>query len=215
MGSPVIVLMHASSIAACVYVCRNQRRYFVDVVAFLRRQFLDHDLYKPHAKRGETGRLAAAADEAGDLMSYCNDILLIECEEISQALLNALLDGLILPVLLASLLPAPYSPEEGEGLSPLTCLHLLARFFGTFTAASLVNQVALCLLIPSVQNTTNNSVNANSDSNSMDANDKKEKMIASATDAPDVQDKAVTENFYRKAFLELLDSNDSQVCLDK
>jgi len=193
-------------------VSREQRKYFVEVVSFLRRQLLDHDVYLPAAKRGEVGKLSAAADEAGDLMSYCNDVLLIGCEEISQALLGALLDGLVLPVLLASLLPEPYAPEPGEGLKPLTCLHLLARFFGTFTAANLVNQVAICLLLPPLPASATSGPPAAASASGASLPSVSEEEAPKPQQPPPHNEGAGEENLYRRAFLELLTEGDAQTC---
>eukprot|EP01018_Ginkgo_biloba_P005051 Gb_22834 [translate_table: standard] len=126
--------------------------YFLDLVNILRQQCFKMDSLVVDAAKAPdsshiTGKLHVVAEEIGDSLCYCNDIICAGVPSLSRLMTHHLLHSLILPMLLPSL---HSTSANGMRVSACTSLYLLSFILQEMCFKDLGNSVGVALLYPPV-----------------------------------------------------------------
>lgn len=120
--------------------------YFSNLVWFIGIHVIELDkCVQTDEEHKNRGTLSNLVSQHLDHLNYLNDILIINCEFLNDVLTDHLLNRLLLPLYVYSLVNQD-QPSERPRISPQVALYLLSQVFLTIHYAPLVNSLADVIL---------------------------------------------------------------------
>ncbi|XP_040214470.1 protein CLEC16A isoform X4 [Rana temporaria] len=120
--------------------------YFSNLVWFIGIHVIELDkCVQTDEEHKNRGTLSNLVSQHLDHLNYLNDILIINCEFLNDVLTNHLLNRLLLPLYVYSLVNQDQATERPR-ISPQVALYLLSQVFLTIHYAPLVNSLADVIL---------------------------------------------------------------------
>ncbi|XP_077490133.1 C-type lectin domain containing ema isoform X4 [Amblyomma americanum] len=127
---------------------RTAAPYFSNLVYFIGKHVLELDNCVMHAEHGNSTRLSDLVAEHLDHLHYVNDILCLRIEALNAVLTDHLLNRLLVPLYVYSLVqgPHPCLPDDRKKVSSVVSLFLLSQVFLIVSHEPLVRQLANIIL---------------------------------------------------------------------
>ncbi|XP_073974511.1 C-type lectin domain containing ema isoform X1 [Rhodnius prolixus] len=133
--------------------------YFSNLVWFIGNHVLELDIcVRNDADHSSQSRLADLVAEHLDHLHYLNDILCLNIDDLNDVLIDHLLNKLLIPLYIFSLLPQKQSLQEGKArVSSVVSLFLLSQVFLITRQKPLVNDLAQVIIKSTTANWENGS----------------------------------------------------------
>lgn len=127
---------------------RTAAPYFSNLVYFIGKHVLELDNCVLHAEHGNSTRLSDLVAEHLDHLHYVNDILCLRIEALNAVLTDHLLNRLLVPLYVYSLVqgPHPCLADDRKKVSSIVSLFLLSQVFLIVSHEPLVRQLANIIL---------------------------------------------------------------------
>ncbi|XP_037287022.2 C-type lectin domain containing ema isoform X1 [Rhipicephalus microplus] len=127
---------------------RTAAPYFSNLVYFIGKHVLELDSCVTHAEHGYSTRLSDLVAEHLDHLHYVNDILCLRIEALNAVLTDHLLNRLLVPLYVYSLVqgPHPCLADDRKKVSSIVSLFLLSQVFLIVSHEPLVRQLANIIL---------------------------------------------------------------------
>lgn len=127
---------------------RTAAPYFSNLVYFIGKHVLELDNCVLHAEHGNSTRLSDLVAEHLDHLHYMNDILCLRIEALNAVLTDHLLNRLLVPLYVYSLVqgPHPCLADDRKKVSSVVSLFLLSQVFLIVSHEPLVRQLANIIL---------------------------------------------------------------------
>ncbi|XP_065302380.1 protein CLEC16A isoform X2 [Dermacentor albipictus] len=127
---------------------RTAAPYFSNLVYFIGKHVLELDNCAMHAEHGNSTRLSDLVAEHLDHLHYMNDILCLRIEALNAVLTDHLLNRLLVPLYVYSLVqgPHPCLADDRKKVSSVVSLFLLSQVFLIVSHEPLVRQLANIIL---------------------------------------------------------------------
>lgn len=127
---------------------RTAAPYFSNLVYFIGKHVLELDSCVTHAEHGNSTRLSDLVAEHLDHLHYVNDILCLRIEALNAVLTDHLLNRLLVPLYVYSLVqgPHPCLADDRKKVSSIVSLFLLSQVFLIVSHEPLVRQLANIIL---------------------------------------------------------------------
>ncbi|XP_073974512.1 C-type lectin domain containing ema isoform X2 [Rhodnius prolixus] len=170
--------------------------YFSNLVWFIGNHVLELDIcVRNDADHSSQSRLADLVAEHLDHLHYLNDILCLNIDDLNDVLIDHLLNKLLIPLYIFSLLPQKQSLQEGKArVSSVVSLFLLSQVFLITRQKPLVNDLAQVI----IKSTTANWENGSFITNVRPVFDAPSRSLEESLDASSLSQEA------QKVFLEVI-----------